>query len=107
MFSSWRKVKILFFFEIAVNPYERVAHLDQDSNLERYLAQENGGEIKPPHPFAVGARAHYRLIHGAPGAREKKNQSVVVCGESGAGKVNKTFFNLKTLSFVPFFMFAL
>jgi HrpA-like RNA helicase len=44
--------------------------------------------MKPPHPFAVGARAYTRMM------RRKKNQSVIVCGESGAGKVtpNKSFF---------------
>ena len=36
--------------------------------------------MKPPHPFAVGARAYTRMM------RRKKNQSVIVCGESGAGK---------------------
>ena len=39
-------------------------------------------EQNRPHPYGVSARSYMRMV------QRKSNQSVVVCGESGAGKVN-------------------
>ncbi|CAM9628794.1 unnamed protein product, partial [Sphacelaria rigidula] len=45
--------------------------------MERY---KEGPRGKPPHVFAVGHRAYYDMLN------ERKPQSVVITGESGAGK---------------------
>ena len=49
-------------------------------------AQKGVTHMKPPHPYGCGARSYNRMMG------RKKNQSVIVCGESGAGKVNSNNF---------------
>jgi len=70
---------------IAVNPYEWIKNIYHSDKIDGYkkLADE-GKPIRPPHPFAVGARGYQRLL------ARGLNQSVVVCGESGAGKTETT-----------------
>jgi len=71
---------------IAINPYERIKTLYTPEMLEHFenLVKQGTPRMKPPHPFGVGARSYYRMLkHG-------KNQSVVVCGESGSGKTETT-----------------
>jgi len=70
---------------IAVNPYEWIKGIYADEKIDMYKElADNGKPIRPPHPFAVGARGYQRLL------ARGLNQSVVVCGESGAGKTETT-----------------
>ena len=64
------------------NPYNKLPIYGQDVINQFYDAQKKKGHLPKdrPHPYAVAARAYMRMI-------EKRNQSVIVCGESGAGKV--------------------
>merc|ERR1719277_2943146 len=48
--------------------------------------------MKPPHPYAVGARSYVRMMG------RKKHQSVIVCGESGAGKTETTKLVIRYLA---------
>ncbi|KAG0164781.1 Myosin type-2 heavy chain 1 [Apophysomyces sp. BC1034] len=62
---------------IAVNPFDRVALYDPDV-VQQYSGRRRG-ELEP-HLFAIAEDAYRCMI------REQKNQTIVVSGESGAGK---------------------
>ncbi|KAL3531162.1 hypothetical protein ACH5RR_010484 [Cinchona calisaya] len=77
---------------IAVNPFTRLPHL-YDSHM---MAQYKGaafGELSP-HPFAV-ADAAYRLM-----MNEGISQSILVSGESGAGKTESTKQLMRYLAYM-------
>ncbi|KAG7281019.1 hypothetical protein CRUP_016651 [Coryphaenoides rupestris] len=62
---------------VAVNPYKQL-HVYGDAVIHAYSGQ-NMGDMDP-HIFAVAEEAYKQM------ARNHKNQSIIVSGESGAGK---------------------
>uniref|UniRef100_A0A6Q2ZAW1 Myosin VAb n=1 Tax=Esox lucius TaxID=8010 RepID=A0A6Q2ZAW1_ESOLU len=62
---------------VAINPYESLPIYDHDI-IHAYSGQ-NMGDMDP-HIFAVAEEAYKQM------ARDERNQSVIVSGESGAGK---------------------
>eukprot|EP01083_Nonionella_stella_P067829 179682_1 len=78
---------------LAINPYESLPIYGNDV-IEHFkrAADKNSLPTDRPHPYGVSARAYLRLV------QRKKNQSVVVCGESGAGKTETTKKLLKYLA---------
>ncbi|KAI8083120.1 P-loop containing nucleoside triphosphate hydrolase protein [Halteromyces radiatus] len=62
---------------IAVNPFDRVSLYDSDV-VQQYSGRRRG-ELDP-HLFAIAEDAYRCMVH------EKSNQTIVVSGESGAGK---------------------
>ncbi|KAI8098944.1 P-loop containing nucleoside triphosphate hydrolase protein [Halteromyces radiatus] len=62
---------------IAMNPFDRVALYDPDI-VQQYSGKRRG-ELEP-HLFAIAEDAYRCMI------REQSNQTIVVSGESGAGK---------------------
>nr|AAP42074.1 myosin 5B [Homo sapiens] len=62
---------------VAINPYEQLPIYGQDV-IYTYSGQ-NMGDMDP-HIFAVAEEAYKQM------ARDEKNQSIIVSGESGAGK---------------------
>ncbi|XP_078432138.1 myosin-17-like [Wolffia australiana] len=77
---------------IAVNPFQRLPHLYDTHMMEQY----NGagfGELSP-HVFAVADAAYRAMIN------EGKSNSILVSGESGAGKTETTKMIMRYLAFL-------
>ncbi|XP_027650305.2 unconventional myosin-Vb isoform X2 [Falco peregrinus] len=62
---------------VAINPYEQMPIYEQDV-IYAYRDQNTGD--MDPHIFAVAEEAYKQM------SRDEKNQSIIVSGESGAGK---------------------
>ncbi|XP_077944665.1 unconventional myosin-Vb isoform X7 [Gasterosteus aculeatus] len=62
---------------VAINPYEQL-HIYGEEVIRAYSGQ-NMGDMDP-HIFAVAEEAYKQM------ARDERNQSIIVSGESGAGK---------------------
>ncbi|GAB4827378.1 hypothetical protein Ancab_034264 [Ancistrocladus abbreviatus] len=77
---------------IAVNPFKRLPHLYAISTMEEYKGGALG-ELKP-HPFAIADAAYRQMIH------ERISQSILVSGESGAGKTESTKMLMQYLAYM-------
>ncbi|XAR57538.1 Myosin ATPase [Bertholletia excelsa] len=77
---------------IAVNPFTRLPHLYNVHMMEQYK-EAPFGELSP-HVFAV-ADASYRAM-----INEGQSQSILVSGESGAGKTETTKLIMQYLTYV-------
>ncbi|KAK3025057.1 hypothetical protein RJ639_044808, partial [Escallonia herrerae] len=77
---------------IAVNPFRRLPHLYDTHMMEQYKGAAFG-ELNP-HLFAV-ADACYRAMRN-----EHGSQSILVSGESGAGKTETTKMLMRYLAFM-------
>eukprot|EP00924_Labyrinthula_sp_SR-Ha-C_P010365 maker-scaffold_23-snap-gene-4.59-mRNA-1 protein AED:0.21 eAED:0.22 QI:0/0.5/0/1/1/1/3/0/1359 len=67
---------------IAINPFERLKKLYSKKVLEKFIVEEN---IQEPHVYCIGKRAFEGMLNN-----NGRNQSVLVSGESGAGKTVTT-----------------
>lgn len=63
---------------IAINPFQRNDELYSEHRIQRYAFKHRGEE--EPHLYAIAEEAYRCMIN------EHQNQSIVVSGESGAGK---------------------
>ncbi|KAG2377271.1 Myosin-7 Myosin XI [Vigna angularis] len=77
---------------IAVNPFQKLPHLTGTSTMEKYKCAAFGEQS--PHPFAIASSAYSKMIN------EKRNQSILVSGESGAGKTESTKMLMQYLAFI-------
>ncbi|KAJ8442805.1 hypothetical protein Cgig2_016271 [Carnegiea gigantea] len=77
---------------IAVNPFTKLPHLYNEHMMEQYKGAPFG-ELSP-HVFAV-ADASYRAMMS-----ENQSQSILVSGESGAGKTETTKLIMQYLAYV-------
>ncbi|XP_027118946.1 myosin-8-like [Coffea arabica] len=77
---------------IAVNPFQRLLHLYDNHMMEQYKGAAFG-ELSP-HPFAIADAAYRQMIN------EGISQSILVSGESGAGKTESTKMLMQYLAFM-------
>ncbi|KAL3620549.1 hypothetical protein CASFOL_035461 [Castilleja foliolosa] len=77
---------------IAVNPFQRLPHL-YDSHMMTQYKGAAFGELSP-HPFAVADAAYRLMMH------EGISQSILVSGESGAGKTESTKLLMQYLAYM-------
>ncbi|XP_042377682.1 myosin-17-like [Zingiber officinale] len=77
---------------IAVNPFQRLPHLYDTHMMEQY----KGATFRElsPHAFAVADVAYRAMIN------EGKNNSILVSGESGAGKTETTKLLMRYLAYL-------
>ncbi|KAK6590362.1 myosin-related [Cryptosporidium xiaoi] len=70
---------------ISINPYKHIPDLYGDKQLNMYKNRvDNSNEELSPHIFKMAQNAYDALF------REGKNQSIIITGESGAGKTEAT-----------------
>lgn len=77
---------------IAVNPFQRLPHLYDNHMMEQYKGAAFG-ELSP-HPFAVADAAYRQMMN------EGISQSILVSGESGAGKTESTKMLMRYLAYM-------
>ncbi|KAK2993355.1 hypothetical protein RJ640_007622, partial [Escallonia rubra] len=77
---------------IAVNPFQRLPHLYDKHMMEQYKGAAFG-ELSP-HPFAIADAAYRQMIN------EGISQSILVSGESGAGKTESTKMLMHYLAYM-------
>ncbi|XP_020900789.1 unconventional myosin-VI [Exaiptasia diaphana] len=75
---------------LAVNPYHDVRDLYSKETIHKYHGKSLG--TMPPHVFAIADKA-YRDMRAY-----KQSQSIVVSGESGAGKTESTKYILRLIN---------
>ncbi|CAF4020681.1 unnamed protein product, partial [Rotaria magnacalcarata] len=75
---------------IAINPYKDLAGLYSSDSAKRYNGKSLG--VMPPHVYAIGDKA-YRDMRTI-----KQSQSIIVSGESGAGKTESAKYVLQYLT---------
>ncbi|EIM83925.1 uncharacterized protein STEHIDRAFT_25618, partial [Stereum hirsutum FP-91666 SS1] len=68
-------------FLVAINPYQSL-QLYTDSIVQSYRGKRR--DENPPHIFAIAERAWVNM------GDERENQSILITGESGAGKTEST-----------------
>lgn len=80
---------------ISINPYKRSPSLYSDKTMLSYHGAKHGDHA--PHVFSV-AEAAYSALMSTICTPRVKNQSIIISGESGAGKTEATKFIMQYLA---------
>ncbi|KAK4741814.1 hypothetical protein SAY87_025402 [Trapa incisa] len=83
---------------IAVNPFQRLTSLGETHLMEQYKGAEFGQ--LSPHVFAIADISYRAMID------DRKSNSILVSGESGAGKTETTKLIMQYLAFIGGHAFA-
>lgn len=75
---------------IAINPYKELSNLYSSTTIKTYQGKSLG--VLPPHVFAIGDKS-YRDMRAF-----RQSQSIIVSGESGAGKTESAKYLLRFLT---------
>ncbi|CEP13708.1 hypothetical protein [Parasitella parasitica] len=78
-------------FLVAVNPYKNIP-IYTESYIQSYKGKRRGE--MPPHIYAVADQAYHDMV------QDKENQSILITGESGAGKTENTKIVIQYLTAV-------
>ncbi|KAI8048594.1 P-loop containing nucleoside triphosphate hydrolase protein [Gilbertella persicaria] len=78
-------------FLVAVNPYRNLPVYSEEY-IQSYKGKRRG-EL-PPHIYAIADQAYHDMV------QDKENQSILITGESGAGKTENTKFVIQYLTAV-------
>ena len=65
---------------VAVNPFKRIPHYQPETSMGKYLAEGPVVQGLLPHVWSCAHQTYYELLN------DRQNQTVLVSGESGAGK---------------------
>ena len=67
---------------LAINPYQSLSNTKDI--MDEYIESQRQGQIirDKAHPYSVASRAYSRMI------KRKCNQSIIISGQSGSGKVS-------------------
>lgn len=81
---------------LALNPYMKIPEMFEEETLTKYQNNIYNPQFSlkdlPPHIYAISGLAYKQLIEN------KKNQAIVISGESGAGKTEETKYAMKFLT---------
>ncbi|KAI9317464.1 P-loop containing nucleoside triphosphate hydrolase protein [Dichotomocladium elegans] len=78
-------------FLVAINPYRKLSIYSQDY-VQTYKGRRRG-EL-PPHIYAVADQVYHDMV------QDRKDQSILITGESGAGKTENTKIVIQYLAAV-------
>ncbi|ORZ24355.1 P-loop containing nucleoside triphosphate hydrolase protein [Absidia repens] len=78
-------------FLVAVNPYRKLP-IYSDESIQSYRGRRRGE--MPPHIYTVADQAYHDML------QDKENQSILITGESGAGKTENTKIVIQYLTSV-------